>query len=570
MFKKQSLLACLFVGIAQCIQGSQATISLAQATPVSAPLVADYSTGQAKIKQWIDQVVNTHIVSLHPAKTLNLKGDLDLADIAKTFGCKTFMGTWFLEETFARPLTAQDRETVLAQRRAVIEYLITHPEQKREIEELLNLVQHYEQDLIQVMSDYFKGVTCPEILGLAVTKQAMPAMYPVSEFLELNPTGRFVKTALAGAGTTAAGTLVVFHALNGDLGSAALFGFLGGFDGYLLYKEYDTAYEKRLKMHALNRIIDVAEKCEALCAKHNIQTQFKISAINDTIALEIIEKLKHSRYQHKDTKMFMTPLVHALLYKIYQNEQCFAQLFANIAEMDAYNAIANKIIESHDKESKFCFATIVDSDKPSVKAHGFWNVLVANPVVNTIAEDKNIILTGPNAGGKTTAIRALLQNIIFAQTFGIAAAETFEYTMCDVIESYLHISDDLINGDSHFKAEVKRAQSVLAKIKQLAPGEKYFFALDELFTGTVAEDGEECAYNFVQRLNQFDNIQCIYATHFKRVKEIANTNPRCANYKVDAPTRNAAGALVYPFTLSAGASTVHIGIEIAKDAGLFA
>ena len=229
----------------------------------------------------------------------------------------------------------------------------------------------------------------------------------------------------------------------------------------------------------------------------------------------------------------------------------------------------SKIVSSHNENNKFCFVNFVDDAKPSIHAKGFWNILVQSPVVNTISENKNVLLTGPNKGGKTTSIRALLQNVVLGQCFGVAAAEEFEYTMFDAIHSYLNISDDLINGLSLFASELKRAQEILEKIKSLETGKKFFFALDELFTGTVAEDGEVCAYEFVKKISTFDDVLFIYATHFAKVKELGTDNATCMNYKVDAPTKNDAGKLVYPFTLSQGASDANVALDLAREAGLF-
>ena len=188
---------------------------------------------------------------------------------------------------------------------------------------------------------------------------------------------------------------------------------------------------------------------------------------------------------------------------------------------------------------------------------------------NNISESKHVILTGPNAGGKTTAIRALLQNIVLAQSFGVAAAEKWRMTMFDVIHSYLNISDDISQGLSLFASEVKRAQDILQRIKSLEPNKKFFFALDELFTGTVAEDGETCAYEFVKRISQFGGVQFIYATHFNKLKELGKDNAFCINYKVDAPTKNDEGKLVYPYTLSQGANESRVALDLAREANLF-
>jgi len=238
--------------------------------------------------------------------------------------------------------------------------------------------------------------------------------------------------------------------------------------------------------------------------------------------------------------------------------------------MDAYHAIATKIIESQNTNNKFCFVTYLNQVQPAVHAQSFWNVLVKNAVANSFSESRHTILTGPNAGGKTTAIRALLQNIVLGQTYGVAAAETFSFTLFDTIHSYLNISDDLLQGHSLFVSEVKRAQEILQIIKSLAPEHKFFFALDELFTGTVSEDGEKCAYEFVKRIAEFDGVQFVYATHFHKLKELGANSTLCANYKVDAPVKNQLGKLVYPFTLSQGANSSNVALDIAREANLFA
>jgi DNA mismatch repair ATPase MutS len=236
--------------------------------------------------------------------------------------------------------------------------------------------------------------------------------------------------------------------------------------------------------------------------------------------------------------------------------------------------------ELQNKDYKLCFVQFLDVQKPTIHAKDFWNMLVTknDVVVNDIFEDRNIILTGSNEGGKTTAIRAILQNIVLAQTFGIAAATTFDITQFDMIHSYLNISDDILAGKSRFASELKQAQDILTEIKALAPHEKFFFAFDELFTGTNGEDGAECAYRFIDNVASYSGIQFIYATHFNRLKLIGAANPACANYKIEPPLRDTRGVfirddkgqLIYPYKLSPGANDVNVAMDRAQDAGIFA
>lgn len=545
----------------------------------------NYDSGKVRIANIItnDQSgVAAHLKNhTHYAETQNLAADLNIAEIAQFFECKTLIGQSYMIEALKLPMTQHDKNSVLARRQSIIKALVENKEFKHEVDQMLESAKKDEQEIIQLMSEFFIGKTCPELANLELIKKQNPKLYPFFNFFHSGKIGLTLKTIMNAVGM--AGTIYgTYHTgkitylftkagLNptGPAMATAYFGLIAAIYSYMNYKDYTTATEKRLKLHALNQFIKTAERFEALCTNNAVECQFTLSNIKDSQGIHLIKKLQHSRYQNKKTKLFIIPYVHSLLYELYQQDTHLAQIFACIAEMDVYNAIATKIVESQQQKNKFCFVTFVEDKKPTINAQSFWNILVKDAVSNDITEDKHIILTGPNAGGKTTTIRALLQNIVLGQSFGIAAAEKFECTMFDVIHSYLNISDDLINGLSLFASEVKRAKDVLQRIKNLDENKKFFFALDELFTGTVAQDGETCAYNFIKNIAKFDNILFIYATHFNKLKELGNEGSYCTNYKVDAPTKNSDGKLIYPFTLSKGANEARVALDLAHEALLF-
>jgi len=565
------------------IVGSAAFVTAALSNQVE-----DYESGKAKIAAIMSNADNGIVAyntkNLQGAETKNVAADLNIEEIAKFFKCKTLIGHTFLSETLQCPVLPQEKEGILARRQAAIRALVEQPELKKEVEQLLEVARKAEQEVIKLLSDFFMGQTCPELKVMEQFKEQNPYMYPLFHFLNVNATGKVISTSLnlLGLASFTAGTyssardayLLAKLGYNDYAGgkaiSAVCYGLAVGVYSYVSYKDYSTGSEKRSKIHALNQLVTIAEKFEKLAELHGISNQFKIGQIVDPNGTKLIEHIKHSRYKDENTYFFMVPLVHSFLYEIYEQSNHLAEVFACVAEMDAYNAIATKIIESQSTLNKFCFVNFIEDAKPRIHAQGFWNVLVTNPVPNNFGENGCVVLTGPNAGGKTTSIRALLQNILLGQTFGVAAAQKFEFTMFDVIHSYLNISDDIMNGLSLFASEVKRAQEILERIKLLQPTQKFFFALDELFTGTAAQEGEACAYEFVKRIMGFDGVQFIYATHFGKLKELAKESGLCTNYKVDAPTKNAEGKLVYPYTLSLGANEVNVALDIAREAELFA
>lgn len=554
-----------------------------EAQAVQAGVAAGTDTGKTRLTA----ILETGLVAYrkkqgYEAVVQNLAQDLNLEEIATFFGCKTAIGHEFLVQTFAAPYAPEGRALV-ADRQAIIRALIEDSVLKKEVEELLERAKVAEQEVMTLFSDNFIGRTCPELVQPQSAKKQKPkstiariftvalrtavlgyACYELKNFIPM--TYRLLRYS---AEKRAA--LPYYNGILGTtIGFSSFLGVIAGFNSYALVTNYAQAYEKRVKLHALSELIDIAERFEALMQERGMLMCRALSSVANPQATSLINRLKASRYQAKESYLFAAPLVHSFLYTVYQQEKQLGGLFACVAEMDAYNAIATKMIESRSQSNKLCFVEFLDQEKPHVAMAGFWNVLVPNAVPNTLGESRNVILTGPNAGGKTTAIRSILQNIVLGQSYGIAAAERCAYTAFDVIHSYLHISDDLLQGRSLFASEVKRAQDIIQVIKALQPQQKFFFALDELFTGTAAEAGESCAYEFVKRLAGSDRIQFIYATHFQKLKELEGPEASCANYKVDAPIKNGAGKLVYPFTLSKGANEVNVALDIAREADLFA
>ena len=538
---------------------------------LAAPLVDD--SGKDRIVNIMSQIKHDVVPgtaeTIDYAQTSNIDQDLNIKAIADFFGCKTVMGSAFLKETLQRPVSSIDKSGIVALRTNAVKALVENPQLKAQVEAMLQNAAEQEKDVIELMSNSFRGQTCPDLEQLEALKKANNPLYPMNNFLLTNPTGKVIFTTILGGYTIAFSAGSVFLALNNDPTNSVLLAFCAGVYGYMLSDDVLRGVKKRTKLHALNQLVHAAESIEELADRNSFETQFKMSLITDHKGLSIINSLKAWRYENKTDYCFNVPAVHTFLYTLYQDDSQLAQIFASIAEMDAYNAIATKILEGQNSQRTFCFADTIESAQPQVVSTSFWNVLVPNAVVNNLDMNQHMILTGPNAGGKTTSIRANLQNIVLAQTYGIAAAEEFSYTQFDVILSYLNISDDLINGLSLFASEVKRAKDLLEIIKDLGSDQKLFFALDELFTGTAAEQGGKCAYEFIKKTSTYQRILFVYATHFDQLKELGNQNIGLMNYKVDAPIKNSQGKLVYPFTLSPGASTINVAEDMAKEAGLF-
>ena len=553
------------------------------------------------------------------AETKNLTSDLNVLEISSRFGCKTKMGKAFIAYTLERLISPQDKSNTIQNRQNLIQLLLDSPELQDILEKLIHKAIEHEAAVLKLMENRFvmESITNPFVFvdnlqeknslwklhtlwmsGLRLhhtgyelgeqiytTWQSGRSFWdlPVSQQAMLTGLGLFGLTATTfgkgyfpqGMEEQAKGTIAwqkIPFTLYGV--SNLMYGF---------YKHYAKALLIRDSLYALQQLVDIAAEIEDICNQHSVGQQFTLSSIRSEKGVELLNNLNIDRYKTKEGLMsyvLATPLVTSFMYDIYEHDMNFAPLYASIAEMDAYLAIAKKMTELHNADHTFTFAQFMDAEKPTIHAQDFWNMLVSvgNVVTNDIFEDRNIILTGSNEGGKTTSIRAILQNIMLAQTFGIAAARSFQLTQFDVVHSYLNVSDDILSGKSRFASELKQAKDILERVKVLQPGQKLFFALDELFTGTNGEDGAEAAYRFIDNIASYPRIQFIYATHFNKLKTIGSDNPACVNYKIEPPLRNnegefirdKKGQLVYPYKLSFGANDVNVALERAQDAGIFA
>lgn len=242
-----------------------------------------------------------------------------------------------------------------------------------------------------------------------------------------------------------------------------------------------------------------------------------------------------------------------------------------IGEIDAYMAIAKLYKESQQESVHYCFASYQSATTPSLSLQSFWHPLIAREkvVTNDLAigdfDNKGIILTGSNTGGKSTILKSALLSILLAQTFTLAPAEATTITPFALLGSYLSVSDDISAGNSLFKAEVLRAKNLLQNINDLQPGKVAFVVIDELFTGTAADKGSAAACKVADALANKNNVTYILATHFPELTLLEKTtNGRCKNYQIDV-VRHSDGSITRPFKITPGISTTSIANDLLQE-----
>lgn len=249
--------------------------------------------------------------------------------------------------------------------------------------------------------------------------------------------------------------------------------------------------------------------------------------------------------------------------------QAYGTIDANLSNYKLYAEFKDH------KNARICIPEFIENENPQLIIKNFWHPLINPAMVTTNSLNMgtsdltaNLIITGPNAGGKTTALTGLLINIIMAQSYGIAAASNLSLTPFAKIHSYLDITTNLIEGESLFKAEVNRSKKLKESILSCSYNEKSFTIIDELFSGTNPEVASTVGLKFAEFLGKTPHSMSIITTHFPKITEIEEQTGRFQNYKVADAYIAQDGTVTYPFKLEKGKSTQNIAQHMLEQEGI--
>ena len=185
-----------------------------------------------------------------------------------------------------------------------------------------------------------------------------------------------------------------------------------------------------------------------------------------------------------------------------------------------------------------------------------------NPIKNSFKFKKNIIITGPNASGKTTTLKTALINVIITQQFGCGFYESANIYPYKYIHCYLNIPDTS-GRDSLFQAEARRCKEIIDIIKDNTLKDTHFCVFDELYSGTNPDEAVLSAKAFMTYLIKYKNVSCILTTHFIDLCKKLDNNPSIENFHMK--TLKMGKDFKYTYSLNKGISTVRGGIKVLND-----
>jgi DNA mismatch repair protein MutS len=172
-----------------------------------------------------------------------------------------------------------------------------------------------------------------------------------------------------------------------------------------------------------------------------------------------------------------------------------------------------------------------------------------------------IILTGPNASGKSCYLRQVGLIQLMAQMGSFVPAKSARLGICDRIFTRVGAVDDLATGQSTFMVEMNETANILNHATS-----KSLILLDEIGRGTATFDGLSIAWAVAEYLATEIQARTIFATHYHELNELASILSNVANYQVTV--KEMPNEIIFLHQVRPGGADKSYGIEAGRLAGL--
>ena len=196
--------------------------------------------------------------------------------------------------------------------------------------------------------------------------------------------------------------------------------------------------------------------------------------------------------------------------------------------------------------------------------HPVVETLAGSFVPNDLQLDEGhylLLLTGPNAAGKSTFARQSALLVLLAQMGSFLPVESAEIGVVDRIFTRVGATDFLARGLSTFMVEMMETANILRHATA-----RSFIILDEVGRGTGTSDGQALAQAVAETLAREIKAKTIFTTHYHKLAELAETVPGVANARLEV--RENEDEVTFLYKVVPGAAQKSYGLYVAQIAGL--
>lgn len=195
--------------------------------------------------------------------------------------------------------------------------------------------------------------------------------------------------------------------------------------------------------------------------------------------------------------------LYSMLDVVNNQKQLLVDILWKLGEMEACLSVAyfRAALPS------YCIPSFVEKGR-LYEAKELFHPLLHEPVKNDVCQSRGMLLTGSNASGKSTFLKAVAVNAVLAQSVNTVCALSYRASMFRVYSS-MALRDNLSNGESYFIVEIKSLKRIFDAVDDKTP---VLCTIDEVLRGTNTAERIGASTELLKELAEKNTI-CFAATH---------------------------------------------------------
>lgn len=320
---------------------------------------------------------------------------------------------------------------------------------------------------------------------------------------------------------------------------------------------YDNASPDLKQIRSQIKVVteQIHVKLERIIKKHTEHLQDEFMTLRDgrlvipvrEFSVNKIPGIVHGQsatgQTHYVEPMSVVPLNNEI-FELYNREKreiirILQRLTSNFREKST-ELISNQEILVHldTVQAKAQYAISVNAHPPDVNDDFTWDVrngyhpiLLKKtgkdtvPLTLSIGNDyRMVIITGPNAGGKTVALKTIgLLQLMFQCGFHIPVDEGSAFPICNQLAAVIGDEQSIENDLSTFSSHITKLNEIVSRIQ-----DRTLILVDEIGTGTDPAEGSALAIAFLETLNR-EGVITLVTTHLGELKAFAHEKQNVVN-----------------------------------------
>ncbi|MCP5174167.1 MAG: DNA mismatch repair protein MutS [Moraxellaceae bacterium] len=255
-------------------------------------------------------------------------------------------------------------------------------------------------------------------------------------------------------------------------------------------------------------------------------------------------------------------LYEQLLEGLVQHIALLQQMSMALAQLDVLVALAYQAQEGNWVQPQLVAETVIDiqQGRHPVVEKVLQNTFTPNNT-QLNAQQKMLVITGPNMGGKSTFMRQTALIVLLAHIGSLVPAQAATIGAIDRVFTRIGSADDLAGGRSTFMVEMTEAANILQNATAHS-----LVLMDEVGRGTSTFDGLALAWAAAVHLVQHIKALTLFATHYFELTSLPEHYQGAVNVHVEASDYG--DNLVFLHRVTQGAASKSFGLQVAKLAGV--